>query len=185
MFWLPLLIACTTEPTPPPAAPSEPTPAAEPRAETPEERRERLFREADIRAGIDPDKPLPKWDLSGIPQTPPPRPTCKLGTSAALRVERPSTTAEEKSAEEWLKHEGAIALTEGRHKGQPALPISVLFPDGTPPTAIECAGNGVVVEGDRSQWLLVTNRNGQFKLIDNRSGGFKSALRDVTMLRQP
>lgn len=160
-------------------------------SETPAERTARLNREADLRAGLDPNKPLAKWDLSAVTAPSPPAAPCTTGTAGQLEITlagKPilSTTHAELAA-------GPAAWTPAvaRLEGRTVVRVAALVSDGTGPlTAVSCTGETFDVPADQlatpDRWVLVLNPREELKLVDLQTspGAKKPAARHVTVLRR-
>ncbi len=186
-----LLAACDPSP-PPPAAPQGEASPARATPETAEARRERLFREADLRAGVDPDQGLKPWRRGpglggdqGAKAAAQPAP-CLAGQTGALRIEAVDAAPLYLSVDDAFAGPARVDLQTGRHAGEPALSLARLMPGVV--ALSSCKGQrqaldpALLAEPDRL--LLVRNQRGQVKLIDARDdqGGRAPLQRDVTVL---
>ena len=199
------LTSCSVGPAGPPApapaapaasaasAPAAPSPSA--KTESTEARRERLFREADLRAGLDPDRGLTPWHSEpGLRDDERARAAasaspCVAGQAGLLRLDLSDGPG---GAPIDLAHAVALAgparveLKGGRHAGEPAVSLSRLAPGVV--ALSTCNGERVTLDptqlAEPDRLVLVRNQRDQLKLVDrlDDQGGRAPLVKDVTVL---
>ncbi len=194
------IAGCRTDPPadPPPPASTIPQddakqaiPEEPPTPETPAERTKRLNREADLRAGLDPDKPLAKWDLSAMSAEPKASVPCTSGTAGQLQIEVAGKPPQTATHAELAAGPAAWTPAIGRLETRLVVRVSALVSGGTGPlTAVSCTGETIEIPGDQlnaaDRWVLVLNQRQELKLVDlvSSPGGKAPAARHVTVLRR-
>jgi|GEM_PF-6764530 len=164
--------------------------ADRPEPETPEARRARLNREADLRAGIDPDQPFPEWNLTTAPP-PEPDTTCVVGDLHHLEVVVGVAAPVRTAVVDLEQGPMQVALPDGLSTRHAALSVARLTVGATGDVlATACDGGTLRVSAgelaDEQRWLLSRNKKDQLKLMDTLAADnpVRPQLRAVTRLER-
>jgi len=161
------------------------------RAETAEERKARLYREADLRAGLEPGKPLPKWDLSSMKSAVEEPEACVVGTHGRLEITGGAEGFVGGELDVLEQSEAVVELTDGRHRTDRVLGVARLVGATTSDViAVNCRGVEAVIPASEltpdDRWVVVRNQRKELKLLDRgrAEGKDKPVLRHVTAFRR-
>ena len=165
--------------------------------ETKAERTARLNRAADIRAGIDPDKPLPKWQAINFGKSksdnahPEMNIDCKVGKMGEVEVQHAGKTVSQTGLDALLAGEQAISVQLTQDKTVTVLSVARLAPKKNKTVeAVSCDGTVIEIPGNTlssdTAWVLMKNKKGFLKLLDWRETQKPTQPkgRGITVLRQ-